>query len=54
MAAAEMKDTTDEAPKPGAHTKADTQEHTPHDETVPGGRYSVNGQIVDAEGKPIK
>lgn len=24
------------------------------DETVPGGRYRVNGVLVNAEGKPIK
>lgn len=24
------------------------------DETVPGGRYLVGGQLVDADGKPIK
>ena len=24
------------------------------DETVPGGRYEVNGTIVDANGKPVK
>lgn len=24
------------------------------DETVDGGRYEVNGQMVDAEGKPLK
>ena len=25
----------------------------PADETVAGGRYLVNGQLVDAEGKPL-
>lgn len=27
---------------------------TPLDETVPGGAYVVGGQLVDAEGKPVK
>lgn len=25
-----------------------------HDETVPGGRYVVGGQLVDADAKPVK
>ena len=29
-------------------------ETTSSDTTIPGGRYEVNGQIVDANGKPIK
>ena len=36
---------TEPEPEP-APTRADT--------TVPGGRYVVNGQTVDANGKPIK
>jgi hypothetical protein len=27
---------------------------TPADETEPGGRFIVNGQLVDADGKPVK
>ena len=29
-------------------------ETTASDTTVPGGRYEVNGKLVDANGKPIK
>jgi len=36
-----------------ARTHAEAEENK-LDETVPGGRYEVDGQLVDAEGKKVK
>lgn len=33
---------------------ADEAEQRKADETVPGGRYIVGGEMVDAEGQPVK
>lgn len=46
-------DAEDAAPEaePKAAAKA---RHQPMSETVPGGRYIVDGRAVDANGKPLK
>lgn len=53
----------DETKKPDAKAAPATEKATPEaapaptprlDETVAGGRFVVNGQTVDANGKPIK
>ena len=36
-----------------AEAQREAQAH-PRDETIPGGRYLVDGEWVDADGKPLK
>jgi hypothetical protein len=37
-----------------AEVVTETEAAVAADQTVPGGRYLVNGELVDANGKPIK
>lgn len=43
----------EEAAKEQAEVAEELADH-PRDETIPGGRYIVDGQLVNAEGEPIK
>lgn len=49
--AGEAEVVADEQP---AAPRVQRTEEKPLDETVPGGRYEVNGRLVNANGEPIK
>jgi hypothetical protein len=55
-AKAEAKAEADAKATKAAEAKArkDAEAKRPLDETIPGGRYEVNGKLVDANGKPIE
>lgn len=50
---ATKKDETKEAEK-DTSTATEEPEVKRIDETVPGGRYEVDGKMVDSSGKPVK
>ncbi len=46
--------TANDAAKEQARLVAEAEEAAEANETDAGGRYLVNGQLVDANGKPVK